>query len=90
MRFHLEWASRLLGNQVLHRLKRYAQQRQPSKHVKLGSYRPTSETPFGWRFAGGPILARDGMLAHKYVNHLYCQRCVKKQHHTPVTFGIAL
>ena len=34
----------------------------PSKHVKLGHYRPASETPSKWRFAGGPILARDLML----------------------------
>ena len=24
----------------------------------LGHYRPASETPFGWRFACGPIVAR--------------------------------
>ena len=35
----------------------------PSKHVKSGNYRPASETPSGWRFAGGPIVALDGMLA---------------------------
>ena len=35
----------------------------PSKHVKSGNYRPASETPSGWRFAGGPIVARDGILA---------------------------
>ena len=23
----------------------------------VGPYRPTSETPFKWRFAGGPIMA---------------------------------
>ena len=35
----------------------------PSKHVKSGNYRPTSEKPpSGWCFAGGPILACDGML----------------------------
>ena len=34
-----------------------------SKHVKSGNYRPASETPSGWRFAGGPIVVRDGMLA---------------------------
>ena len=34
-----------------------------SKHVESGNYRPVSETPSGWRFAGGPIVARDWMLA---------------------------
>ena len=27
-----------------------------------GHHRPTSETPFEWRFAGGPIVARFEML----------------------------
>ena len=31
----------------------------PSKHVKSGQYRPASER----RFAGGPIVARDWILA---------------------------
>ena len=33
------------------------------KHVNSGHYRPSSETPSEWRFAGGPIVARDWMLA---------------------------
>ena len=36
---------------------------EPCKHVKSGNYRPASETPYGWRFASGPIVARDGMQA---------------------------
>ena len=33
---------------------------QPSiKAYKMGHYRTASETPPGWRFAGGPIVARD-------------------------------
>ena len=28
-----------------------------------GHQRPTSETPFKWRFAGGPMLAQHWMLA---------------------------
>ena len=32
-------------------------------HVKSGNYRPASKTPFGWCFAGGPIVAHDWMLA---------------------------
>ena len=35
----------------------------PSKYLESGRYRPASETPSRWRFAGGPIVARDGMLA---------------------------
>ena len=35
----------------------------PRKHVKSGNFRPVSETPSRWRFPGGPIVARDGMLA---------------------------
>ena len=34
-----------------------------SKHVKSGHYRPASEMPSEWRFAGGPIVARDWMPA---------------------------
>ena len=36
-----------------------------TKHVcvKSGHYRSVSETPSEWRFADGPIVATDGMLA---------------------------
>ena len=30
----------------------------PIQHSMLCHYRPASETPFKWRFAGGPIMAR--------------------------------
>ena len=30
----------------------------PKQHSMLGHYQHTSETPFKWRFAGGPIMAR--------------------------------
>ena len=30
----------------------------PSQHSMLGQHRPASETPFKWRFAGGPMFAR--------------------------------
>ena len=30
----------------------------PSQHSMLGHHRHTSETPFRWRFTGGPIMAR--------------------------------
>ena len=32
--------------------------RLPSQHSMLGHHRYDSETPFKWRFAGGPMLAR--------------------------------
>ena len=32
-------------------------------YIKVGHHWPTSETPFKWRFAGGPIVARESMLA---------------------------
>ena len=39
----------------------------PSKHIKSDHYRPASETPSGWCFAGGPIVAHYGMLAGMYI-----------------------
>ena len=30
----------------------------PSQHLMLGHHRPASETPFKWRFADGPTMAR--------------------------------
>ena len=32
-----------------------------------GHQRPASETPFKWRFAGGPMIAQHGMLAWYFV-----------------------
>ena len=29
-----------------------------SQHPNSGHYRPASKTSFGWRFSGGPIMAR--------------------------------
>ena len=40
-----------------------------SKHVKSGHYRPTSKTPSERHFAGGPIVARDWILA----GHIICR-----------------
>ena len=34
-----------------------------SEHRKAGRHRPASETPFEWRFAVGPMVARDRMQA---------------------------
>ena len=31
--------------------------------LKAGHHRPASETPFKWRFAGGPMMAQHLMLA---------------------------
>ena len=36
----------------------------PSKHKKSGHYRPISETPFEWRFAG--VLVYDGRAIGKF------------------------
>ena len=30
----------------------------PIQHSMIGHYRPASETPFKWRFAGWPLMAR--------------------------------
>ena len=38
---------------------------EPGHHTMSGHYRPTSQTPFEWRFAGGPIVARFYMLTGK-------------------------
>ena len=38
------------------------QMTQTQTETVLGHYRPTSETPFKWRFAGGPIVVRFYML----------------------------
>ena len=35
----------------------------PSKHLKTCHHRRVSETPFYWRFAGGPMVARYCVLA---------------------------
>ena len=37
----------------------------------LSSLSPTSETPFGWRFAGGPIVARFYVLTGKQYQSFY-------------------
>ena len=41
----------------------------PSKHVKSVHYRPASKTPSERGFAGGPIVARDWILA----GHIICR-----------------
>ena len=30
----------------------------PSQHAMSGHHRPSSETPFEWRFVSGPMIAR--------------------------------
>ena len=34
-----------------------------SKHLKSGHHQPASETPFEWRFTGGPMVAQHCLLA---------------------------
>ena len=43
-----------------------------SKLTVSGHYRPTSKTPFEWRFAGGPMMARFYMLTW---NWFFCSVC---------------
>ena len=38
-------------------------------NILAGHYRPVSETPFQWRFAGGPIVARFMLLKVNYIQH---------------------
>ena len=37
----------------------------PSPHTTCGHSRPSSETPFEWRFTGGPLVAGFYMLTGK-------------------------
>ena len=39
---------------------------EPSQHPTSCHYRPVGETPFEWRFAGGPIVARFYVLTGKW------------------------
>ena len=39
-------------------------------HIPVGHYRATSEMPFKWHFAGGPIVARDCIPPIKYHDNL--------------------
>ena len=43
----------------------------PSKLIEVGHYQCASETPFGWCFAGGLILAQDFMLALSDISASY-------------------
>ena len=38
-----------------------------SQHAGSDHYRTASETPFKWRFAGGPIVAGFNLLIGQYV-----------------------
>ena len=40
----------------------------PSKHVQSGHYRPATETPSEWHFAGRPIVAQVWMLADPWAD----------------------
>ena len=55
-RIESSWSSKRHGEQI------------SSQHTVLGHHRPTSETPFEWRFADGPMVARffrfTGKLKH--------------------------
>ena len=45
-------------------------QRILNHHTLSGHYRPAIETPFKWRFDGGPIVARNCMQADYF--KMYC------------------
>ena len=38
----------------------------PSQHSILGHHRPASETPFKWRFAGGPMMPPPPLVVIRY------------------------
>ena len=44
----------------------------PGKHMKAGQARSARKTPFKFRFAGGPLVARNGMLAGIFVPYITC------------------
>ena len=44
-------------------LRRSTRNRDPVSIIKECYHRSTSETPFKWRFAGGPMVARECILA---------------------------
>ena len=46
-----------LSSIILH-IRGYVRSSRPYYNPISGHYRSASETPFGWRFAGGPIVAR--------------------------------
>ena len=49
-------------------------QKLPSQHSMLGNHRHANETPFKWRFAGGPIMAWLSL----YLDHIYPIKLKKK------------
>ena len=44
----------------------------PSQHPISGHYRPTSETPFGWRFANEPIILAGFYVLTGLFSHQNC------------------
>ena len=43
--------------------------KQPSQHSMLGHHRHASETPFKWRVAGGPMMARGIWILPPLINY---------------------
>ena len=52
--------------------------KQHSTHLKAGHYRPASEMPFEWHFAGGPMVAGKGFLMtlHK-IGEVNCDGAIR-------------
>ena len=46
-----------LSNTDPNPLKNHKATKKASQHSMLGHHRPATETPFKWRFAGGPMMA---------------------------------
>ena len=65
----------------------------PSKRVKSGNYWPASEMPSRWRFAGGEIVVRNGMLTgyapHHALRRLLARRATKAQTIVPILGSLA-
>ena len=64
-----------------------------SKRMKAGHYRPASETPFKWRFAGGPMVARNcilswqgGLLKRTTANNVQNIRPVQNLHRSRIFY----
>ena len=53
--------------------------KQPSQHSTLGNHRPASETPFKWRFAGGPMMAHLLLYLYHVSRHEQKKKEFKKK-----------
>ena len=49
--------------------------------MTAGDHRPTDETPFEWCFVGGPIFAREAILAAAGFDNCICKSSSPHHHH---------